>query len=220
MARHHERAESYGWLATAYHESGHAVAALMLGRVLLRVEINSPSTGVAWVEDVRGRLAHVVDEANQRRRVPPELLRLWREEFWISDAGAVAEAEFNLVPQNDLARGSIGDMISKAMLIPDAEAHAFVKAYYHFHVGAWQHLITEACRAFFRQNQISSLTRTLAEALLRARHLNGDEVIDVLLSNRAALTGQTDLFWTPVGDDPFARRRASCRPAQLRFVGV
>ena len=34
--------------------------------------------------------------------MPPELLRLWCEEFWISDAGAIAEAEFNLVPDDEL----------------------------------------------------------------------------------------------------------------------
>ena len=62
------------------------------------------------------------------------------------------------------------------------------------------------------------MTRTLTEALLRTRCVDGEEVIDTLLANRAGLTGQMDLFWVPVGDDPFARRRTPTPPKQMRLI--
>lgn len=141
-----------------------------------------PALGAAWLEDIGDQLERLVDVANERQCIPAELLRLWRDEFWISDAGAVAEVEFNLVSESDLAAGSFNDVLGKAMLIPDAEQYPFVKAYFHRHVGAWQYLIAEACRAFFRQPRVSSLTRILAEALLRTRHMDGEDVIDTFLA--------------------------------------
>ena len=62
------------------------------------------------------------------------------------------------------------------------------------------------------------MTRTLTEALLRTRCMDGEEVIDTLLANRAALTGQMDLFWVPDGDDLFARRKTLNRPTQMRLL--
>ncbi len=165
-----------------------------------------------------GELAQAIDVANQRRRMLPELLRLWRCECWIYDAGAVAEAEFNLISEDDLTSGAWGDLERKAELIPASDEPSFVEEYYHRHMEPWQHLITEACRAYFRLPRVSALTRTLAEALLRTRHMDGVEVIDTLLANRAALTGQMDLFWVPVGDDPFIRRQAARPPYQLRLL--
>jgi hypothetical protein len=53
---------------------------------------------------------------------------------------------------------------------------------------------------------------------IRTRRLDGDVVIDTLLANRAALTGQTDLFWAPVGNDPFARRITQSSPKQMRLL--
>lgn len=212
------RRDSYGWLATAYHEAGHAVAALLLGRTLVMVEIHSPSSGAAWLNDIGDRLDMLIDVANEQQCIPAELLRLWRDEFWISDAGAVCEAEFNLVSESDLARGSFNDVVAKAMLIPDSEQYAFVKSYFHRHVGTWQHLITEACRAFFRQPRVSSLARTLGEALLRTRRMDGEVVIDTLLANRAALTGQMDLFWEPVDNNLFTRSVSHPYPKQMRLL--
>ena len=218
MADNRYQSESLSWLATAYHEAGHAVVILLLGRTLLWVELTSHSTGAAWRESIEARLAQLAGEANRRGRMPPELLRLWCEEFWISDAGAIAEAEFNLVPDDELANGALGDELRKLALIPDEDRYAFVRDYFHRHVGRWCSLIREDCRQFFRLPRGSTMTRTLAEALLRTRRLDGEEVIDTLLANRAALTGQMDLFWIPVGDDPFARRRNHLPPKQMRLL--
>jgi len=62
------------------------------------------------------------------------------------------------------------------------------------------------------------MTRTLAEVLLRMRRMHGEDVIDTLLANRAASTGQMDLFWVPDGDDLFARSRLLNRPTQMRLL--
>ena len=215
MADNRYQSESLSWLATAYHEAGHAVVILLLGRTLLWVELTSPSTGAAWRESIEARLAQLAGEANRRGRMPPELLRLWCEEFWISDAGAIAEAEFNLVPDDELANGALGDELRKLALIPDEDRYAFVRDYFHRHVGRWCSLIREDCRQFFRLPRVSTMTRTLAEALLRTRRMDGEEVIDTLLANRAALTGQMDLFWVPVGNNPFATRRTLLPPKQM-----
>ncbi|HEY9198129.1 MAG TPA: M50 family metallopeptidase [Gammaproteobacteria bacterium] len=218
MADNRYRSESFSWLATAYHEAGHAVVILLLGRTLLWVELTSHSTGAAWRESIEARLAQLADEASRRGRMPPELLRLWREEFWISDAGAIAEAEFNLVPDDALVNGALGDELRKFSLIPDEDRHAFVRDYFHRHLGRWCDLIKEDCRQFFRLRHVSAMTRTLAEALLRTRRMDGEEVIDTLLANRATLTGQMDLFWVPIGDNPFAHRRNHPPPKQMRLL--
>ena len=218
MADNRYRSESFSWLATAYHEAGHAVVILLLGRTLLWVELTSHSTGAAWRESIEARLAQLAEEANRRGRMPPELLRLWREEFWISDAGAIAEAEFNLVPDDELVNGALGDELRKLALIPDEDRYAFVRDYFHRHVGRWCDLIKEDCRQFFRLPRVSAMTRTLAEVLLRARRMDGEEVIDTLLANRAASTGQMDLFWVPGGEHPFAHCRKHPPPKQMRLL--
>lgn len=218
MADNRYRSESFSWLATAYHEAGHAVVILLLGRTLLWVELTSHSTGVTRGESIAAHLAQLADEANRRGRMPPELLRLWREEFWISDAGAIAEAEFNLVPDDALVNGALGDELRKFALIPDEDRYAFVRDYFHRHLGRWCDLIKEDRRQFFRLRHVSAMTRTLAEALLRTRRMDGEEVIDTLLANRATLTGQMDLFWVPIGDNPFAHRRNHPPPKQMRLL--
>lgn len=218
MANNRYRSESFSWLATAYHEAGHAVVILLLGRTLLWVELTSHLTGAAWGESIEARLAQLAEEAHRRGRMPPELLRLWREEFWISDAGAIAEAEFNLVPADELVNGALGDELRKLALIPAEDRYAFVRDYFHRHIGRWCHLIKEDCRQFCRLPRVSAMTRTLAEALFRTRRMDGEEVIDTLLANRAALTGQMDLFWVSDGDDLFARRRTLKRPTQMRLL--
>lgn len=218
MADNRYQSESLSWLATAYHEAGHAVVILLLGRTLLWVELTSPSTGAAWRESIEARLAQLAEEANRRGRMPPELLRLWCEEFWISDAGAIAEAEFNLVPDDELVNGALGDELRKLALIPDEDRYAFVRDYFHRHIGRWCDLIKEDCRQFFRLPRVSAMTRTLAEVLLRARRMDGEEVIDTLLANRATLTGQMDLFWVPIGENPFSHRRNHPPPKQMRLL--
>lgn len=40
-----QRFELYGWVATSYHEAGHAVAIMLLGRKLLSIEVSSHSSG-------------------------------------------------------------------------------------------------------------------------------------------------------------------------------
>jgi len=217
MADNQYRSESYSWLATAYHEAGHAVAVLLLGRTLLWVELTSHLTGATRILPIDSRLAKLVDRARRRCRISPELLRLWCEEFWICDAGAIAEAEFNLIPDNRLVSGSFGDELQKLALIPDEDRYAFVRDYFHRHVGCWSALMREDCRQFFRTPRVSAMTRTLAEVLLRAQRIEGAEVIDTLLANRAALTGQMDMFWTPENDYCFVCSRVAPHPEQLQL---
>ncbi|HEY0633974.1 MAG TPA: M50 family metallopeptidase [Gammaproteobacteria bacterium] len=212
------RSNAHQWLATAYHEAGHAVVMLQLGRQLLWVEVTAPGDGLTMSVGVFERMAQLTAQATHSGRMPAELLRLWREEFWISDAGMVAAAQFNLVPVERLARGGLGDAFKKLVLIPDEVAHPVLKAYFHRHLGSWAHPLKEECQRFFRLPRIATMTTTLAEALLRARRLDGDEVIDVLLANRAHATGQLDLFWLPPGDEPLVRSKLQPRPRQLRLL--
>lgn len=213
------RTNAHQWLATAYHEAGHAVVVLQLGRQLLWVEVKAPSDGVTMSVGLFERIAELTEEATRTGRVPAELLRLWREEFWISDAGMVAESEFNLVSDDHLVRGGFGDLVKKLMLAPDKERHPFVKEYFHRHVGRYADSLTEQCRQFFRMPRMAAMTINLAEALLRSTRMEGDEVIDTLLANRAAITGQRDLFWVPEGVDHFIRSKIPPRsPTQLRLV--
>ncbi|MDY0038550.1 MAG: M50 family metallopeptidase [Zoogloea oleivorans] len=212
------RGNAHHWLATAYHEAGHAVMVLQLGRTLLWVELEAAVSGVTWSKGLFDRLDRLIEQAGRTGRVPAELLRLWREEFWISDAGMVAEAEFNLVPTEQLARGGLGDAFKKLALRPDSERYPLVRDYFHRHLGRHADALTEDCRQFFRLPRIAAMTRTLAEALLRSRRLEGDEVIDVLLANRAHATGQCDLFWQPQGDEPTVRRKLPPLPRQLHML--
>ncbi|HEY0719800.1 MAG TPA: M50 family metallopeptidase [Gammaproteobacteria bacterium] len=212
------RSNNHQWLATAYHEAGHAVMVLQLGRELLWVEVKAPGEGLTMSVGVFERMAQLTEQATRTSRVPAELLRLWREEFWISDAGVVAAAEFNLVPVERLARGGLGDAFKKLVLIPDEVAHPVLKAYFHRHLGSWNLQLKEECQRFFRMPRIAAMTTTLAEALLRARRLEGDEVLDVLLANRAHATGQLDLFWLPPGNEPLVRSKLQPPPRQLRLL--
>ena len=217
MARYRYGKEIHRWLATAYHEAGHAVAILLMGGTLLLVEVTSPASGRASRVNEWYRLMPLIDIANSRRRMPSELLRLWRDEFWISDAGHVAEAEFNLVSEAELSNGSLGDRMSQIALLGMMEEGSFAEVYFSRHFHPWSHLLTEDCRAFFRIPRIAAMTRTLAEALFRTPHMTGWEVIDTLLANHAVLTGQFDFFWAPPGDETLVRRKPTPPAKQLRL---
>jgi hypothetical protein len=116
-ARHH----AHALLCTAYHEAGHAVAALLLGRELYRVEVLSEKTGSVWHASRRGEIGVCRACANLQERVSVELLRLWLEEFRIADAGVVAEEEFNLVPREELVNAGMGDARIKLSLMPELD---------------------------------------------------------------------------------------------------
>lgn len=218
MYRHSHQSDVHAWMCTAYHEAGHAVAALLLGRDLYLVEVTDRWEGLTWHEGRSGHIAELVELANEEGRVRMGLLRFWLDEFWIADAGVIAEEEFNLVPPDVLARGGQNDAMSKYDLIEDFDEEAFITAYYYRQVEPWMTRITKACRTFFRLPNVAALTRTLAEALLRSRRLHGEEVIDAVLSNRAAVTGQRDLFWEPEGDDLFVRKMIPHVPQQYRLL--
>lgn len=218
MARHDPRSDSHAWMCTAYHEAGHVVAAMLLGREVYRVEVTSRWEGFAWHEGRSGQIVDLVELANLEGRVRSDLLRLWLDEFWIADAGVIAEGEFNLVPPDVLAGGGHGDAMRKLELIHSIDEDSFITAYFYRQVGPWMSSLTEACRIFFRKPNVAAMTRTLAEALLRSRRLEGEEVIDVVLSNRAAISGQRDLFWKPAGEDLFLRRQIARMPQQYRLI--
>lgn len=209
------RSESHGWLATSYHEAGHALAVLLLGHELFHVEIISHKSGVTCKNDSSIRLSHLIKKANTQSRISPELISIWLDEFWIADAGAIAEAEFNLIPDEELIRGSLHDVLGKFTLIPDDDVSLFAKDYFYRNIGRWHHLIQEDCRRFFRKPNIYAMTRILAEALLRTRSMDGETVVDTLLSNIASSTRQTDLFWDPMNDNIFGYRQAMPPPMQL-----
>lgn len=213
-ARHH----AHALLCTAYHEAGHAVAAMLLGRQLYRVEVFSDNTGSVWHASRRGKISEYLACANLRERVSVELLRLWLEEFRIADAGVVAEEEFNLVPREELVNAGMGDVMIKFSLMPDLDDDTFIGAFFLRHVQPWMTYLTEDCRVFFRRPDVSALTRTLAEALLRCRRMDGEEVIEVLLSNRAALTRQQDLFWAPLDESLFLRSQPTRIPHQYKLL--
>jgi hypothetical protein len=217
MYRPHPDSDSHAWLCTAYHEAGHAVAVLLLGRELYLVEVISPGEGKTWCEHRDEQFYELAERANREHRVNAELLRHWLHELWVMDAGSIAEAEFNLVPQDTLERGGFEDAMMKLSLIPRFEEDSFIEAYFYRHVGARVTQITEACRLFFRRPRVSALTRTLAEVLIRTRRLSGNDVVDTLLANRVGQTGQQDLFWAPQGGNSLERRDARRQPAQLRL---
>lgn len=195
MSNNRYRRESHYWLATAYHEAGHAIVILLVGRELQWIELTSHSSGAVGSASVAGRVEQLMDEASRHGRMPAELLRLWREECLICDAGIIAETEFNLVSDRQQAVGALGDTFYKLTLIPQEDRYAFVRDYFHRNVGRWSERIKEDCRQLFRQPRVAALTRTLAEVLLRTKHMDGETVIDTLLANRESSTRQRDLFW-------------------------
>ena len=169
MARYRYGKEIHRWLATAYHEAGHAVAILLMGGTLLLVEVTSPGSGRASRVNEWHRLMPLIDLANSRQRMPSELLRLWRDEFWILDAGHVAEAEFNLVSDAELSNGAQGDRMSQIALLGMMEEGSFAEVYFSRHFHPWCRSITEDCRAFFRIPQIAAMTRTLGRRCFARR---------------------------------------------------
>jgi len=217
MAKYRYGKETHRWMATAYHEAGHAVAILLLGGTLLLVEVTSPASGRARRKKDWNRLMFLIEAANNQRYMPSELLRIWRDEFWVSDAGHIAEAEFNLVSEAELSNGAQGDLMNQIALLEMMEEGSFAEVYFSRHFHPWCHHITEDCRAFFRVPRIAAMTRTLAEALFRTPRMAGWEVIDTLLANQAALTGQVDLFWEPAEGKSFVRRMPTPPAKQLRL---
>ena len=191
----------YSFESTAYHEAGHAIVTLLLGYQLKGVEVLSPSSGVSIREGGFEDYFSLVSSAFKKRRVNPKLIQYWLDSFWISDSGAIAEAEFNLVSDKELNDSSYDDRLKKIYIWFGLSEHPHVKEYFQSYVGSQRELITVMCRTFMRGHQVSWLIRTLAESLMRTPQMDGEEVIDTLLANKASRTRHFDLFWEPLDYD-------------------
>jgi hypothetical protein len=171
---------------------------LLLGVKITKIEITEPNSGYVRQCVNSTDYWQLVKKASKSGHISAQLFRHWLDRFWISDSGAIAEAEFNLVPDNELVSGSFGDLMAKVNVGVGLEAYPGVKAYFHKYVGRENEQITKMCLIFMRNPEVSWLIRTLAESLMRTPYMDGDEVVDTLLSNIASKTRHFDMFWEPL----------------------
>jgi hypothetical protein len=212
----------YSYEATAYHEAGHAIVMLLLGVKISRIEITEPRSG--YVRPYMTSLDYwgLVKQASKSGHISVQLFRHWLDRFWISDSGAIAEAEFNLVSDNELISGSFGDLMSKVNVGVGLEEYPGVKEYFHKYVGRENEQITKMCLIFMRNPKVSWLIRTLADSLMRTPNMDGEEVVDTLLSNKASKTRHFDMFWEPLDYELWKesmKHKIKPKAKQLRLFG-
>lgn len=180
--------------ATMCHEAGHAVMILLLGRKIKRIEIIGEGRGYVRHESLKRQYTYWLNHAAEKRYIPAELVRLWRDDFFISNAGAIAEEEFKLVSQYNEHNGNELDIAAIESLRPEASP-AFLINFFDHQILSHEIEIVDECKRIIRTKKISSRLHTLVELLMRSPVLEGDEVIDLLLANEVNASKQLDLFW-------------------------
>lgn len=177
-----------------YHEAGHAVMLLLLGRKIKGIEILDEGRGYVRGESVKHQYSYWLNQAANKRYIPAELVRLWRDDLWILSAGPIAEEEFKLVSQYNEHNGDELDLLAIESLRPEGSP-SFLMNFFDNQI-LFQRMENDSeCKRLLRTQKISSWLHTLVELLMRSPVLEGDEVIDLLLANKVNASKQLDLFW-------------------------
>ncbi len=204
-----------GLLATAHHEAGHAIMVILSERELYSVRVIDSHSGyvhyASYQEEMRGWL----DYAAEYQCVPAQLALLWRDVYRIADAGQIAEYEIAPLSGQNIADYCEGDIEEKGSCCPPADVSSVVKQFYEENFDAHQVVLFEDCRRIIRNPKISAIIRTLAEMLMRSPFMLGNEVIDLLLANKAATTKQEDMFWQPTDESIWVVKREPVPLVQL-----
>ncbi|QFY88604.1 M50 family metallopeptidase [Magnetovirga frankeli] len=109
------------YLATAYHESGHAIVTLLLGHQVESINILDAWSGYVMGNDQAPEIAHWIERSEENGRVAAQLGRAWREAYLILHAGEVAERDLAPLSGGNISRGCSGDLFNKIGLMPSEE---------------------------------------------------------------------------------------------------
>jgi hypothetical protein len=157
--------------ATAYHEAGHAVAAIHHYVKLHKVTIVPTADGSASGHIITGTLHHFDPEPNTSAKARDEAERL----MIMLLAGGVAESRFrgrhNWV-------GAKRDMHTVTNMSLDFYLHPEVNY-------AYRQFVLERARAFVAEPTFWKEITDLAEALLKSKTLTGKEATSVILAVNA-----------------------------------
>jgi hypothetical protein len=155
----------------AYHEAGHAVMAIQHGRRIREIAVTSPWYGYVANES-RG-----FSRQNSASALNPEY-RLYRLTQIIADvkillAGPAAEWEFRNLPGTPYFTDH--DMIYEILCAPSV-----CDLFEHHVPGGLDALVVEV-EVWITQPEIWDTIRLVAETLMCKRHMEWDEIIDLLL---------------------------------------
>lgn len=190
---------------------------LLLGRKIKRIEVLNEGGGYVLHESVKREYAYWLNQAAKKQYIPAELVRLWRDDVCISNAGAIAEEEFKLVSQYNEHNGNELDIAAVESLRPEASP-TFLINFFDHQVLSHEMKIVDECKRIIRTKEISSRLHTLVELLMRSPVLEGDEVIDLLLANEVNASKQLDLFWEATDASTWEYQKIKYPSVQLALL--
>lgn len=168
----------------AFHEAGHAVMTLLVGRRLRRVAVTSPQSGNTR-EEGSGSPVYLTVQGEQK---DPQVIRRLVDTIRVLLAGPIADQEYSRAP--DLfAAGGHTDLDKVFALL------TYIEAAFSHSVIRYQPLLDEVSERLMSPT-IWHYVTILAEALMRTPIMSGDEVV-ALLARTGKARSQLSLFPEP-----------------------
>ena len=188
------------FVATAYHEASHAILGMICGQKLKSVHVLSNSTGYCRFEKTRLDVPQLSSRALSEKKMPAELVIYWRNRYLIADAGQIGESELSPLSGHIPKDFAYSDELNKTSCMPSREDYWRVRRFYKRQFRPFKANLFRLCSEIIQTEAISDSITSLAEMLVRKPDLRGDEVMNLLMTNRINKTRQLDLFWEPIDE--------------------